>query len=870
MSPQSLQRPTPTPWFLVSAPETRPNVLDRPRLFELISSIVDHYPITVAEAPSGFGKTTALAGWAQSRTTSTAWLTLIPAHRIPAQLLAGILASLTALYPSNAGLKAEAIHLAGQEHPFHSAIESIIVALPPSRTTIILDDAHESSKEALLSIAVPLARYSGGRLRFIISGTRSVSRWLAKELANGMAKSVSPSEFSFSHSEVSLLAEDSKLDAESIHAAGRCIWRETHGWPVAVQLLLQSDYQAAVNLKSPTAPKILTDYIEAEVLGTLPADLRNFLLTATVSDWMSPELAIHLTGDAHSPALLEECRRSGLFLEVTQGDGGETNLRWHSAFAQSCREIAKKIDASRFDEGHRRAAKWLATRYPAKAITHALQVEDSQFGIEMLEDHWLQMVTSGHAPILESQCLQAAADNSKIPSLLYIRACCRDMEGDRTGAEILKARADRALEGLHGPTAERARITRSFADMILLNHPKDLNLALSEVEEILKCAQLKRSLYIHGLFIAGWTHLKLRKDHRHALELLQTAAANAEKSGFETIARRCSATIASALALAGRFTVAKGILDGLFEPADYTPSAWDPFDGHLTLWSSAFIAFWQGDFTTAMRLFKKMNPAGAPISSTGGPARMYFVYAASLSGDPSLLDEAAEMLAGFSSEEEDGLPWPTYKCVATARLHFARGDRTAAVTTLASLPEHPGATTTRAIAASLWRRMGYPERALHTLKQIDQRALVSYSSATVLLTRAAIEWGRGPKQGAHDLLEQCLNVAVPEGITAPFILMDTPVRELMASHAGRGSKHEQFIIARLLADASGTGQVRGPAALLTDRELKVYAFLATTMTAEDIAKALFVSPATVRSHQGSIYRKLGVTNRRDAVRASLQ
>lgn len=480
------------------------------------------------------------------------------------------------------------------------------------------------------------------------------------------------------------------------------------------------------------------------------------------------------------------------------------------------------------------------------------------------------MIMSGHSPVLESQCLQVASDNSKIPSLLYIRACCRDMAGDQTGAEILRARADHALAELHGPEAERARITRTFADLILLDHPKDLNLALRAVEEILKTAQLKRSLYIHGLFIAGWTHIKLRKNYHRALKLLETAAANAQKSGFETLASRCGATIASALALAGRFTSAQRILENLPNLLDHTPVAWDPFNVHLNLWSSAFVAFWQGDLTSAVGHFKQMNLSSAPIFSDAGLARMYFVYTAALLGKPSLLDEAVEMLAGISDQEEHGLPWPTYKCVATAALHFAQGNRKAAVTTLASFPEYPGATTTRAAAASLWRRMGYPERALHTLKQIDQRALVSYSSATVLLTRAAIEWGRGPKQGAHDLLEQCLNVAVPEGITAPFILMDTPVRELMASHAGRGSKHEQFIIARLLADASGTGQVRGPAALLTDRELKVYAFLATTMTAEDIAKALFVSPATIRSHQGSIYRKLGVTNRRDAVRASLQ
>jgi LuxR family maltose regulon positive regulatory protein len=42
------------------------------------------------------------------------------------------------------------------------------------------------------------------------------------------------------------------------------------------------------------------------------------------------------------------------------------------------------------------------------------------------------------------------------------------------------------------------------------------------------------------------------------------------------------------------------------------------------------------------------------------------------------------------------------------------------------------------------------------------------------------------------------------------------------------------------------------------------------MTAADIAKGLFVSVNTVKTHQRSIYRKLGVVSRREALRAAAE
>jgi len=52
---------------------------------------------------------------------------------------------------------------------------------------------------------------------------------------------------------------------------------------------------------------------------------------------------------------------------------------------------------------------------------------------------------------------------------------------------------------------------------------------------------------------------------------------------------------------------------------------------------------------------------------------------------------------------------------------------------------------------------------------------------------------------------------------------------------------------------------------LSSRELEVLHLMALGRTNQEIARQLIVAPGTVKAHAASIYRKLGVANRTEAV-----
>ncbi len=84
-----------------------------------------------------------------------------------------------------------------------------------------------------------------------------------------------------------------------------------------------------------------------------------------------------------------------------------------------------------------------------------------------------------------------------------------------------------------------------------------------------------------------------------------------------------------------------------------------------------------------------------------------------------------------------------------------------------------------------------------------------------------------------------------------------------------GADHPRDQLALLRSQVANSGRIeRSGLASLTTAELRVLRFLPTHLSLADIAKRLYVSRSTVKTQAVSIYRKLGVSTRTEAVAAA--
>ena len=133
---------------------------------------------------------------------------------------------------------------------------------------------------------------------------------------------------------------------------------------------------------------------------------------------------------------------------------------------------------------------------------------------------------------------------------------------------------------------------------------------------------------------------------------------------------------------------------------------------------------------------------------------------------------------------------------------------------------------------------------------------------------------QGQREAALHALERAVIAAEPEGWIRLFVDLGEPMVSLLTELSQRQVK--PYAVERLLAafpvrhvDPAAPDQ-SGLIEALSVRELEILALLSQRDSNKEIAAQLFIAPSTVKRHTLSIYRKLGVQSRGEAVSSAIE
>ena len=169
------------------------------------------------------------------------------------------------------------------------------------------------------------------------------------------------------------------------------------------------------------------------------------------------------------------------------------------------------------------------------------------------------------------------------------------------------------------------------------------------------------------------------------------------------------------------------------------------------------------------------------------------------------------------------------------------------------------------------------ESAAALLDQLHESAETAKRAGSLLeirLLEALVQDAQGHRSQAQESLAQALEQAPePDGYLRLFLDEGAPMLSLLGKvkpDSPGGYQAQRLVsvgaaVEAALAPNPGQRVAQTAAESLSDRELQVLRLLDSELTGPEIARELFVSHNTVRTHTQHIFTKLDVTNRRAAV-----
>ncbi len=892
-------------------------LLLRHRVTNLIQS-ASASRVTAVCAPTGAGKTIACAIWAAGADHDAAgriaWVSLDPGDREPERLWASIGMALAGIPAKD--IAGDLPDPADVDYPLRLAEAAQRLRKP---LTLVIDDVQELADSRALPSLDLLVRHGPPRLRLLLAGRHLAGLGVARLRVSGELTEIGSSDLACTPDEARAYFAMIGIDMPPERLDD--VLSRTQGWITGLRLAALRPGQGRA-LGAPwrisgDEPHV-ADYLRDEVLATLPPDHRQFLLRTCVADRICGDLADELTGRGGGTATLDQLSRENAMIglaapnladgEPTLGAApGRVEYRYHPLLLDQLRAELRRELPAEVPLLTKRAARWqAAVGQHADALRNAAQAGDWDFGARLLAKAGPELLLPGPAALLEPVLATFPASRyaSDAPVAAALAAA-----GLRTGdVSATQVHLDNASAAVSRTPAGQRVLVSTWLQALRLMHATVRGKAGADLIEqgtvmatraaSTVCGDAERQalgLLWSAIGMAALSCMRLA-DARDAMT---QAYRHLGSGGHCEFAARAVGWRAVAEAMYGDLLTADELVTEVAKRADDADDgAADPLPARLADLARAYVHLAKDETASARRMLDLSEADGtardcenlvASALATVARARL-----ALCDGDQGAARRLVTRLryqgmnpAGRLRRGADSLrAWgrtPAANCEETATIDdalapldadIALGEGNVAGARLAlSRADHEVASGRADLmlgAAKVLLAEGDSQAALKQAEtcltggaaQITLRDQVS-----ALVTAAVANRRLGQSEQAADQLGFALALAEPHGLYRPFLDGGSAARSaltVLIRPANQGAAVAARILQRF--DTRSARPADAPAVVpLTCSELAVLRFLPSHMTNQEIAESLFLSINTVKTHLRSVYRKLGVTTRRQAI-----
>ncbi|MBV6449852.1 MAG: HTH-type transcriptional regulator MalT [Anaerolineales bacterium] len=856
-------------------PPPRPGMVARPRLIERLDEGI-HRKLSLVCAPAGFGKTTLVSEWIAGCGRPVAWLSLDKGDNDPARFLAYLVTALQRIKPGiGEGL------LATLQSPQPLQIETILTTLLNEISAIaedfllVLDDYHAIDSQSVDQALSFLVERQPPQMHLVIATREDPSLPLARLRSRNQLNELRAADLRFTPAEAAEFLNQImrlNLSAEDIAA----LESRTEGWIAGLQmaaLSMQGITDTAGFIQSFTGSHhFVLDYLMEEVLQRQSESVQAFLLRTSILDRMCGDLCDTVLLDTPVPGqeTLEYLEHANLF--IVPLDSERRWYRYHHLFGDLLRKrLGQNLSAEGIAELHIRASEWHENNnLLLDAFRHAAGAND----IERAER--LVIIKGGRMPLYSLPVVTAILDwLDSLPNIvldarpwLWVRsATSMLMAGQVAGVEEKLQAAEKAMQ--HFDLDDKTR------DLVGQIAAIRATLAFVRYEPESTILQARRALeYLHP------DNLPYRSRATWALgtahHLLGKRAA-ARQFYTEAIRLASGHTYYTLLASAHLGQIQE-IDNQLYQAAE--------------------------TYNRSLKLFIDQDPPNASEEYIG-LARICYEW-----NDLDAAEQYGKQSLQLARQYDSVVDRHIICEVLLARLKLARGDVTGAIAMLAEAEQSvrqrnfvqriPEVVATQvstllrqgdiATAARLAQSHNLPISQARVLlaqgdasaalaiiepfrQQMEEKGWQDERLKAMVLQAVAFHVHR-EQDKAVQLLGDALVLAEPGGFIRLFVDEGEPMAQLLSEAATRGIM--PGYVSKLLAafeaekrksdDQPDLSPARRLIEPLSDRELEVLKLLRSELSGPEIAERLIVSLNTLRTHTKNIFNKLGVNNRRSAVR----